>query len=103
MDVEARLGLLMQGFKVRVDCVLGPGPEGFLQQRREVVQLVREVGEPEHGDNIIIKCHTMTRNIKYLRDIKNSHCSQKEKDIFQNQGYLKLFLKNIFCPAQKIM
>ena len=96
MDVEARLGLLMQGFKVRVDCVLGPGPEGFLQQRREVVQLVREVGEPEHGDNIIIKCHTITRNIKYLRGIKNSHCSQKEKDIFQNQGYLKLFLKNFY-------
>ena len=47
MDVEARLRLLVQGFKVRVDCVLGPGPEGFLQQRREVVQLVRVVGEPE--------------------------------------------------------
>ena len=37
MDVEARLRLLVEGFKVRVDCVLGPGPEGFLQQRREVV------------------------------------------------------------------
>ena len=47
MDVEARLRFLVQGFKVRVDCVLGPGPEGFLQQRREVVKLVRVVGEPE--------------------------------------------------------
>lgn len=83
MDVEARLGLLMQGFKVRVDCVLGPGPEGLLQQRREVVQLVREVGEPERGDNIMY--YQMSHNneeyqiSESLRDIKTLDALNKKK------------------------
>ena len=92
MDVEARLGLLMQGFKVRVDCVLGPGPEGLLQQRREVVQLVREVGEPEHGDNIMYYQKNLFEKIVHAK-----------KDFFAFFQIKENTLKNIIFSKNDVL